>query len=48
MESSVIKSLEKAKIDHVIIPGGCTKFIQAPDVSWNKPFNAFCTERYNQ
>ena len=48
MESSVIKSLEKVKIDHVIIPGGCTKFIQAPDVSWNKTFKAFCTERYNQ
>ena len=20
------------------MPGGCTKYIQAPDVSWNKPF----------
>ena len=48
MESNAIKSLEKAKIDHVIIPGGCTKFIQAPDVSWNKPFKALCSQRCNQ
>ena len=25
-------------------PGGCTKYIQAPVVSWNKPFKAICTE----
>ena len=25
-------------VDSVIIPGGCTKYIQASDVSWNKPF----------
>ena len=24
------------------------KFIQAPDVSLNKPFKAMCTERYDQ
>ena len=36
------------KIDQAIIPGGCTKFIQAPDVVWNKPFKAVCTEKYNQ
>ena len=34
--------LNRAKVDSVIIPGGCTKFIQAPDVSWNKPMNAEC------
>ena len=27
---------------------GCTKFIQAPDISWNKAFKAVCAERYNQ
>jgi len=31
----------------VVIPGGCTKYIQAPDVSWNKPFKAKVTELYD-
>ena len=25
-----------------------TKYIQDPDVSWNKPFNALETEKYDQ
>ena len=48
MDSNVATSLKSAKIDQAIIPGGCTKFIQAPDVSWNKPFKAMCTEKYDQ
>ena len=27
--------------------GQCTKYIQAPDVSWNKPFKARVTEQYD-
>ena len=27
---------------------GYTKYIQAPDVSWNKPFKASCTEKYDK
>ena len=45
---SVKQELNRAKIDPVIIPGGCTKYIQAPDVSWNKPFKAKVTERYDE
>ena len=30
-----------------VIPGGCTKYIQAPDVSWNKPFKAAIREKYD-
>ena len=37
MEDSITESLKSKKIDRVIVPGGCTKYIQAPDVSWNKP-----------
>ena len=37
----VQKSLQGKKIDTVLVPGGCTKYIQAPYVSWNKPFKAF-------
>lgn len=36
--------LNRAKVDSVIIPGGCTKFIQAPDVSWNKPMKEYLRE----
>ena len=46
MEDSVVKSLN-AKVDAVIVPEGCTKYIQAPDVLWNKPFKSSCTEKYD-
>ena len=48
MGDSVIKSLNAKKVDIVIVPGGggggrgCTKYIQAPDVLWNKPFKEAC------
>ena len=34
-------------MDRVVIPGGCTKYTQAPDVSWNKPFKSSRTEKYD-
>lgn len=48
LEDSVTDSLKSNKIDRVIVPGGCTKYIQAPDVSWNKPFKASRTEKYDE
>lgn len=42
------KELNEIKVDQVIIPGGCTKYVQAPDVCWNKPFKAKVTELYDQ
>lgn len=47
MEDSVVQSLHSKKINVVIVPGGCTRYIQAPDVLWNKPFKAACTEEYD-
>ena len=44
---SIKQELAQAKIDLVIVPGGCTKYIQAPDVAWNKPFKAKVTEKYD-
>ena len=44
---TVKQVLLTSKIDPLIIPGGCTKYIQAPDVSWNKPFKANVTEKYD-
>ena len=45
MDSKVAASLKSSKIDQAIIPEGYTKFIQAPDVVWNKPSKAMCTEK---
>ena len=38
------KDLTEMNVDSVIIPGGCTKYIQASDVCWNKPLKAKMTE----
>ena len=40
MMDSVKEAVTTSKSDLVIVPGGCTKYkyIQAPDVCWNKPF----------
>jgi len=41
-------TVERKKIDVAVVPGGCTKYIQAPDVPWNKTFKAECTKRYDE
>ena len=46
MTDAVKRKLEASKIDSVIVPGGCTKYIQAPDVVLNKPFKAKIQELY--
>ena len=28
----------------MIVPGGCSKYVQVPGVSWNITFKANCTE----
>jgi transposase-like protein len=33
--------------DLVIVPGGCTPLLQAPDISWNKPFKECYRELWN-
>ena len=45
---SVKEALNSVKVHMAIIPCGCTKHIQAPDVSWNKPFKAYITEKHDQ
>ena len=45
---SVKKQLNDSKVDWIIIPRGCTKYLQAPDVSWNKPFKVKFTELYDE
>ena len=36
------------KTDDALIPGGCTKYIQGPDVYWNKSFKGYIMEFYNK
>ena len=45
---SVSEVLKEFNVDTVIVPGGCTAYIQAPDVSWNKPFKAQVTDEYDK
>ena len=40
MTGKVKRKLVNAKAESVIVPGGCTKYIQAPDLVWNKLFKA--------
>ena len=39
--------LKRKKIDHAVIPGGCTGLIQTADVSWNRPFKCKLIKLYN-
>lgn len=48
MMHSVKKVLHQINVDQVIVPAGCTKHVHAPDVSWNKPFKAFVSEKYDE
>lgn len=44
----VKQELCTSKIDPLIVPGGCAKYIQVPDVVWNKPFKTIITEKYDE
>ena len=45
---TVKQELHTSKLDPLIFLGGCTKYTQAPDVVWNKPFKANVTEKYDE
>ena len=48
MTENVKRRLKDANTESVIVPGGCTKYIQAPDVVWNKPFKQRVAELYDE
>ena len=48
IDDSASDSLKRKNIDVALVPGGCTRYIQAPDVCWNKPFKQYCTEFYDE
>ena len=37
----------KLRLHTAVVPGGCTRFIQAPDVAWNSSFKAHIRSLYN-
>lgn len=45
---SVKRELKKLRTDVAMIPGGCTGLLQAPDVSWIKPFKTSFTGLYEE
>ena len=47
MTDAVKKQLHDITVELVVVPGGGTKYIQAPDVSWKQPFKAHVTEQYD-
>ena len=47
MTEHVRKLLKQMKTD-ALIPGGCTKYVQAPDVIWKKPFKGHIMESYDE
>jgi hypothetical protein len=48
IQDSVKERVRKLKTDMAVVPGGCTSLVQAPDVSWNKPFKAHYQELYEE
>ncbi len=47
ISEKILAEMKRMNLDCAVIPGGCTGFIQAPDVSWNKPFKAKYRELYD-
>ena len=44
MTEPVKKLLKEIRITDALIPGTCTKYIQATDAFWNKPFKGYIIE----
>ena len=45
---SVKDKVKENNTNMVVVLGGYTKYIQAPDVCWNAPFKELVTERYDE
>ena len=48
MMNSVSELLKRYNVDSIFVPGGCTPYIQAPDISWNKPIKSHVTPEYDE
>lgn len=45
---SIKRLLTSMKIDAAVVPGGCTKFVQSADISWNRSFKSKYNEKYDE
>ena len=45
---TVKEKVNENNVDMIVVPGGCTKYIQALDVCWNSPFKGLVTENMMQ
>ena len=48
LTDGVNKLLITSNTDIALIPGGCTKYVQSPDVCLNKPFKVNVAKRYDK
>ena len=48
MAEDVRKLLKQMKTDNALIPGGCIKYLQAPNMVWNKLFESHIMESYGE
>ena len=48
IKESANKDLKAKKVESLSVPGGCTKYAHAPDVSWNKDFKAKVVDKYQK
>ncbi|KAK7130470.1 hypothetical protein R3I93_019960 [Phoxinus phoxinus] len=48
ISTSTKQELRSYNITTAVIPGGCTKYVQAPDVMWNQPFKASLHASYDE
>ena len=48
MTEDVRKLLKQMKTDDALIPRGCTKYVEAPDMVWNKLFKGRIMESYDE
>ena len=48
ISDSVRDKLKAFNVDPVVVPGGCTKHIHAPNISGNKPSKAAVAEKYDK
>ena len=48
MTEDVRELLKQMKTDNALILRGCTKYVQAPDLVWNKPFKGHIIESYDE
>ena len=48
ISESTKKVMKKLAMDMAVVPGGTTKYLQAPDVSWNKDFKKVLVDEYDK